>query len=405
MYRVRWPEWCSGRNRTLALSHSNRSEIFSDPRITVCPTQRNGSIWMIWSALQQGAGAMQRRSDLRGGFGCGRLRSGAACVARRDTVDCRHRCAKGGGPLRILVLGAGVIGSVYAGKLLQVGHEVVLLARGRRLSDLQTHGLILQEAESGDRMVLPVPSVSEAGSKDRYDLVLVSVRSEQLASTLALLTAMTDGSDVLFFGNTLGQQAELTAALGSRALFGFPAAGGVRDGPIIKYVLISQQKTMLGEPNGTTTSRARQLHAVLSEAGFSTRISPDIDSWLMGHTAFIVPIAFALYRVRIDAARLAADPTTMRLMVLATRQAFTALRAAGNAEIPTNLRVLYRLPTVLVVAYWQRVLASPRGELWFAAHTRAAPEEMRALADQLQAALTRAGRPTPHLDRLLATPV
>ena len=95
----------------------------------------------------------------------------------------------------------------------------------------------------------------------------------------------------------------------------------------------------------------------------------------------------------------------MRLMVLATRQAFAALRSAGNTEIPTNLRSLYRLPNVFVVAYWRRVLASPRGELWFAAHTRAAPEEMRTLAEQLQAALRRSGRPTPDVDRLLATAV
>ena len=61
---------------------------------------------------------------------------------------------------------------------------------------------------------------------------------------------MTDGSDVLFFGNTAGRQPELTAALGNRALFGFPAAGGVRDGPVVRYVLIRQQKTMVGEPNG-----------------------------------------------------------------------------------------------------------------------------------------------------------
>jgi hypothetical protein len=33
-----------------------------------------------------------------------------------------------------------------------------------------------------------------------------------------------------------------------------------------------------------------------------------------------------LYRVGVDAARLAADPATMQLMVRATRQAFTALR-------------------------------------------------------------------------------
>ena len=153
--------------------------------------------------------------------------------------------------MRILVLGAGVIGSVYAGKLLQAGHEVVLLARGPRLVDLQTHGLILEDAQSGDCSVLPVPSVSEPAAGGRFDLVLVPVRAEQFVSTLPVLTEMTDGSDVLFFGNTASRQAELTAALGDRAVFGFPAAGGSLAGPVVRYLLISQQKTMLGEPDGT----------------------------------------------------------------------------------------------------------------------------------------------------------
>jgi 2-dehydropantoate 2-reductase len=48
--------------------------------------------------------------------------------------------------VRILVLGAGVIGSVYAGRLLQAGHKVVLMARGIRLADLHAYGLILQDA-------------------------------------------------------------------------------------------------------------------------------------------------------------------------------------------------------------------------------------------------------------------
>ena len=50
--------------------------------------------------------------------------------------------------VRILVLGAGVIGSLYVGRLLEAGHEVVLVARGVRLTDLLAHGLILQDAES-----------------------------------------------------------------------------------------------------------------------------------------------------------------------------------------------------------------------------------------------------------------
>ena len=306
--------------------------------------------------------------------------------------------------MRILVLGAGVIGSVYAGKLLEAGHEVVLLARGSRLADLQSHGLLLEDAESRIRIAQPVVVLSELASDDHFDLVLVPVRSEQLVSTLAVLTAMTDGSDVLFFGNTGDHGAELAAALGERALFGFPAAGGTRDGPTIKYVLIRQQKTMLGEPDGTTTSRIRRLQHVLDGTGFPTLISADIHAWLLGHAAFVVPIAFALYRAGIDAPRLAADPATMRLMVLATREAFSALRATGNEEIPTNLRALYRLPTVLVIAYWRRVLNGPRGELWFGAHSRAAPEEMHTLARDLRQAMRYTARLTPNLDRLLATP-
>ena len=102
------------------------------------------------------------------------------------------------------------------------------------------------EATHGDFL----PVLNEPSRDDRYDLALVPVRSEQLASTLPILLDMGDRPDVLFFGNTVGQQTELVAALGERALFGFPAAGGVRDGVIVRYVLIRQQKTMLGEPEG-----------------------------------------------------------------------------------------------------------------------------------------------------------
>ena len=307
--------------------------------------------------------------------------------------------------MRILVLGAGVIGSVYAGRLLQAGNDVVVLARGSRLVDLRTDGLVLEDAESGERTVVPVPTIAdlaELAADHRFDVVLVPVRAEQLRSTLPVLTSMADESHVLFFGNTADRRAELTAALGTRALFGFPAAGGTRDGPAVRYVLIRQQKTMVGEPDGSTSPRVRHLQGVLEGAGFPTRISADIGAWLVGHAAFVVPIAFALYRVGGAPSALAADGATVRLMVSATRQAFTALRADGNAEIPMNLRTLYRLPVGLVVSYWRRVFAGPRGELWFGAHSRAAPEEMHELAVELQAAVRRTGRHAPDLERLLA---
>jgi 2-dehydropantoate 2-reductase len=208
---------------------------------------------------------------------------------------------------------------------------------------------------------------------------------------------------VLLFGNIASHGPALTEALGQRAVFGFPAVGGIRDGAVIRYVLIGQQKTTLGEPSGATSSRVRRLQTMFSGAGFPTTITANIDGWLLGHAAFVVPMAFALYRVDGDAGRLAHETATLRLMVRATGQAFQALRAAGIAEIPTNLTVLYlRMPERFAVHYWRRVLASPRGELWFAAHSRAAVREMTSLADELQIAVHRTGHEAPDLDALLS---
>ncbi len=304
--------------------------------------------------------------------------------------------------MRIVVLGAGVVGSVYAGHLLLAGHDVALVARGTRLTELRATGLVLEDAGSEERRQLSIEALDASALHPRCDLVVVAVRSEQLTETLPVLAEMTDAPDVLFLGNTAGHTRALIEGLGDRALFGFPAVGGVRDGAAVRYVLIRQQKTTLGEPSGMTSSRLRRLQAVFSDAGFPTRLTAHIEGWLLGHVAFVVPIAFVLYGADTDAVRLAHDPVALRLMVRATRQAFRALRAAHVAEIPTNLTILYlRMPEQFAVRYWQRVFASPRGELWFAGHSRGAAHEMALLRDELLAAVRRTGKPAPDLEALL----
>jgi ketopantoate reductase len=42
---------------------------------------------------------------------------------------------------RLLVFGAGVIGSIYAARLAKRGADVTLLARGQRLADIREHGI------------------------------------------------------------------------------------------------------------------------------------------------------------------------------------------------------------------------------------------------------------------------
>lgn len=302
--------------------------------------------------------------------------------------------------MRILVMGAGVIGSVYAGRLVEAGHSVTLCARGRRLDQVRECGLILEDAQTGQRATYEVPVVAEPDPSLTVDVVIVAVRRDQMPATLPLLADI--NADVVFFGNAAGLTARLADGLGARALFGFPAAGGVPDGAVVRYVLIQQQKTMLADPAQRRSPRVRALARMFGAAGFPVRIATDAEAWLTGHAAFIVPIAFALYRVGVEPRRLAADDAVLTTMVRATRQAFRALRAGGNNEIPRNLRALYLwMPERFAVRYWRDAMAGPRGELWFAGHARAAPEEMGSLADALRSAVHHSGRRAPALEELL----
>ena len=301
--------------------------------------------------------------------------------------------------MRILVMGAGVIGSAYAARLLEAGHTVTVCARGRRLSQLRDGGLILQDAETGRRTAHQVGTVATPDGVG-CELVLVAVRRDQMVGTVPLLANI--DADVMFFGNAAGLTETLAGAIGKRTLFGFPAAGGVREDAVVRFVLIGAQKTMVADSDRRRSARVRSFAQMFKSAGFPATISTDPEGWLTAHAAFVVPIQLALRRVDVQPRQLAADQALLTTMVRATRQALRALRAAGNTEIPRNLRALYlRMPERFAMWYWRKTFASPRGELWFAAHTRAAPEEMLSLAGALHAAVDASGRRAPDLEALL----
>lgn len=303
--------------------------------------------------------------------------------------------------MRTLVIGAGVIGSVYAGRLVDAGHAVTLCARGLRADQLRARGLLIEDAQTGHRVSYQIPVVAQPDTGMPADVVLVAVRRDQMPATAPLLATL--DADVVFFGNAAGLTAQLADQVGTRTLFGFPAAAGTRDGAVVRYVLIRQQKTMLADTGHRRSPQVRELARMFSGAGFPVRIAKDPERWLTAHAAFIVPIAFALYRVDVQPRRLAADDALLTTMVRATRQVFRALQSVGNAEIPRNLRALYLLtPERFAVRYWRNTLAGARGELWFAAHTRAAPAEMRSLADALRSAVDHSGHRAPDLEALLA---
>ena len=102
---------------------------------------------------------------------------------------------------RILIFGAGVLGSLYAARLKQSGQDVTLLARNKRLKDIKQHGIVLEHALTGKTETVSVRVVEHLHENDTYGLIVVLVRMNQLASVLPLLAAHTATPNILFMVN------------------------------------------------------------------------------------------------------------------------------------------------------------------------------------------------------------
>jgi len=115
--------------------------------------------------------------------------------------------------MKILIYGAGVLGSLYAWRLNEAGHDVALLARGQRLADLGEYGLVLEDMVTKQRTTTAINLVERLEPGDSYDLVLVMMGKHQVGSTLPALAANRLTPNVLFMGNNLAGPGEMVAAL------------------------------------------------------------------------------------------------------------------------------------------------------------------------------------------------
>jgi 2-dehydropantoate 2-reductase len=306
-------------------------------------------------------------------------------------------------PLRILVIGAGVIGSVYAASLQAAGYPVTLLARGQHAADLRASGLVLQDASTGQSTTSHVQIVERLIPEESYDLALVCVRLDQVAATVLDLAANQHIPTLVFFLNNPTGTQLLVEQLGSqRVVLGFPGIGGTREGTRVRYVRIRQQPTTLGEVDGKMTARLRRLSAMLEQAGFPTAISRSMDGWLKTHAVFVSSVSAALALEEGDSVRLGQHHATVALMISAIREGFAALQSLGVRVTPFNLQVIFRwMPRWFAIRYWQRALQTSVGTLAIAPHANAAREEMGQVAREILVFLEPSPVPVPTLKRLL----
>lgn len=302
--------------------------------------------------------------------------------------------------MRLLIYGAGVLGSLYAGRLQAAGHDVTLLARGQRRTDLIEHGLMLEDEATGRVTISAIPAIDRLLPDDHYDWILVVMRKNQVAEILPPLAANST-PNVLFLVNNAAGPDEYIAALGrERVVLGFPGAGGARERHIVRYRLVSAQPTTLGEIDGQITPRLRQIAQALTDAGFPAAFSSNMDAWLKTHVALVSPVANAIYAAGGDIRRLARTRDGLVLMIRAVREGLSVLKTLNVPITPAQYQLLNWLPEPVLVAVLRRGLDTTRAELVLARHANAARDEMAQLAQEFKTLARQSAVATPAIDQL-----
>src|SRR5262249_48321373 len=82
--------------------------------------------------------------------------------------------------MKVLVVGAGAVGSYYGGRLALSGHDVHFVGRKRHIEAIQSHGLTIDSKLTGKHNVRVTASESVFADKPA-DLVFLTVKSYDTA--------------------------------------------------------------------------------------------------------------------------------------------------------------------------------------------------------------------------------
>lgn len=305
--------------------------------------------------------------------------------------------------MKILVFGAGVIGSVYSARLHNAGFDVTLLARNKRYEYLSKNGLALKNSFSGELSVTNIRLIQKLEKSDFYDLIIVSVQLIDLPDVITILKSNNACKQILFMLNNPGGWEEIAHELDLKhIILGFPGVGGIHEVNLVNYIQIKQQKTTIGELNFGNTSIIHEIKRVLEIAKFKTTVSHDMQAWLKIHAVFVSCISAAIMKENGDSVQLSRNRRGVRSMVKSIREGFLACKQLGLPISPVNLKIIFMMmPLWFSISYWQKALKGKMGTLALAPHANAAEGEMQMIAKMTLTMVHTSNLPTPTLDVLL----
>jgi 2-dehydropantoate 2-reductase len=249
---------------------------------------------------------------------------------------------------RILIFGAGVIGSMYAIKLIEAGFDVSLFAHSNRFKSLRENGL--QYKEKGIVRSIQVNVIDTLENDDIYDFIFVTVRYDRSESALLALKDNQSKNIVTMTSNSIGFSSWLDI-VGDRLLPAFPGFGGqIKDGVLhARFLPKIIAATAFGEINGVVTERIENLANLFKIAKLPFVIKKDMQAYLITHSVSdIALLSFLHSENKIIDKKTARTRKTARKITVTLKAYLRAIQKAGVTIDPPMLKMVLTFPNLLL---------------------------------------------------------
>ena len=182
--------------------------------------------------------------------------------------------------MKILVMGAGALGSAVGGFLAKAGHDVTLVGRNPHMESIGEEGLTISGIW-GNHKIENLTTQTNMDGLSSFDLILVTTKSPDTEKAAKELVGR--GSIIISLQNGVGNEEILQKQLGKeKVLGGMVIIGFVITQPGKVKVTVMADKIKIGEMNGEKSPRLQKIVDMFNAANLPTEAVGNIQQWLWG---------------------------------------------------------------------------------------------------------------------------
>ncbi|WP_339802462.1 2-dehydropantoate 2-reductase N-terminal domain-containing protein [Paenibacillus sp. FSL R5-0744] len=300
--------------------------------------------------------------------------------------------------MKVLVFGAGVLGSYLAHVLVRGGNDVTVLARGKRAEQLTKDGLVLRHYFQCKNTMDSVKVISELQPDDHYDLIFVVMKYNDFPAVLPIL-AKNQSQNIILVGNN-GDAHEMKKNLQEMSdvrkniLFGFQLSAGIREasGRVIKIHAGGQM--VLGSLDGEIPIK-HLLEKAFENAKYKLTYHEDMDAWLKSHIVPIVALNSLNYLHDGDLKKVSKDKNLLKQAISVMDEGFQMMEKLDYTITPAG-QVDFIRKHKQGVYYGLKIIH----KLPFMKFVDGSFGEIAALFNSFDKLKQQANIATPHWDRL-----